>query len=127
MQQRGDRLRRGIDMAEVGGTVRAQGGGHGDEERLRLRRCRLGAEAAFSHGVGDEPVEIGFAERRLAVVHPRDDAGVAVAADHRTTVRGEDRRGGQADKAEPDHADPAHASTQSAIAAAIRSAARPSP
>lgn len=104
-EPRDDRVGGGIDVAGVDAVALGEGRGYRDDEHVRLRRLRLGAQASGLHRLGHEIAERRFDERHLAAVDGLDMARVHIDARHVESTRSQDRGGGQPDIAEADDDD----------------------
>ena len=110
-EQRPESLHRSVDVGHVGGVgVRTLWRPDGDEEDLAvlrgLRGGRREAQPTRREGVGEQGVETGLVERRLAPTERGDLGRVHVVADH---VVPDDGHRGRVDGPEVAAADDAHA------------------
>ena len=101
-EDRRDRVRRRVDIIEVGRSVVVERGRDGDHKRIGRLRLRRGAQLAQRRRGAQQHVEIGLGEIGLPGIDRVDHPRVDVDADHLDAAARQGRRGRQADIAETD-------------------------
>ena len=108
LQQRRDRVCRGVHIGQIGLFAVTERRRHGQDEVIRLHRGRLRPQTADLDRRGEQHLQVGFLEMGPPVVECRDNARIGVAADHLVPAACQHRRCRQSDIAKTDDANLAH-------------------
>ena len=92
-----------FNVAQVGRTVLAEGGGNGNDVGLRRGRVRGGLQVTLAHSPSNVDGQIGLHKRYLAAAHGIYGVLVYVHAHNVDPVGGQNRGRRQANVAQPDN------------------------